>query len=91
MLYLGNPGDLRDGVGEHFYSQSDADSESRNRFRTGANLKFLKLLIFSQQLISPKLLYFGNPEDLVKNVRDIFARKVMQIPNLETVFEPEQI
>ena len=57
----------------------------------GANLKFLKLLIFSQQLIWPKLLYLGNPEDLRDGVGNIFARKVMQIPNLETVFESEQI
>ena len=57
----------------------------------GANLKFLKLLIFSLQLIWPKLLYLGNPEDLRDGVGDIFARKVMQIPNLETVFESEQI
>ena len=57
----------------------------------GANLKFLKLLIFSQQLIWPKLLYLGNPEDLRDGVGNIFARKVMQIPNLETAFEWEQI
>ena len=44
-------------------------------------------MIFSQQLISPKLLYLGNPEDLRDGVGDIFARKVMQMPNLETVFE----
>ena len=75
----------------HFCLQTDADPESRNRFRIGANLKFLKLLIFSQQLISPKLLYLGNPEDLKDGVGSIFARKVMQIPNLETVFESEQI
>ena len=77
--------------GRHFCSQSDADAESRNRFRIRANLKVLKLLIFSQQLISPKLLYLGNPEDLRDGVGDIFARKVMQMPNLETVFESEQI
>ena len=53
----------------------------------GANLKFLKLLIFSQQLISPKLFYLGNPEDLRDGVGDIFARKVMQILNLKTVFK----
>ena len=91
LLYLGNPEDLRDSVGGHFCSQSDSNPESRNRFRIGTNLKFLKLLIFSRQLISPKLLYLGNPEDLRDGVGDIFARKVMQIPNLETVFESEQI
>ena len=73
--------------GEHFCSQSDADPELR--FRIGANLKFF-LLIF-KQLISPKLLYLGNPVDLKDGVGNIFARKVMQIPNLETVFESEQI
>ena len=52
---------------------------------------YLKLSIFSQQLISPKLLYFGNLEDLGNDVGDFFARKVMQIPNLETVFESELI
>ena len=36
-------------------------------------------------------MYLGNPEDLSGGVGDIFARKVMQIPNLETVFESEQI
>ena len=75
----------------HFCLQTDADPESRNRFRIGANLKVLKLLIFSQQLISPKLLYLGNPVDLKDGVGNIFARKVMQIPNLETAFESEQI
>ena len=52
---------------------------------------YFKLSIFSQQLISPKLLYFGNPEDLGNDVGDFFARKVMQIPNLKTVFESELI
>ena len=41
--------------------------------------------------MSPKFLYLGNPEDLSGGVGDIFARKVMQIPNLETVFLSEQI
>ena len=40
--------------------------------------------------MSPKLLYLGNPGDLGDGVGDIFARKVMQIPNLETVFKSEQ-
>ena len=39
----------------------------------------------------PKLLYLGNPRNLGDGVGNIFARKVMQIPNLETVFESEQI
>ena len=51
----------------------------------------LKLSIFNQQLIWPNLLYLGNPEDLRDGVGDIFARKEMQIPNLETVFESELI
>ena len=78
-------------VWKTFCSQNDADPESRNRFRIGANLKFLKITIFQHQLIWPKLLYLGIPEDLRDGVGDIFARKVMQIPNLETVFESEQI
>ena len=41
--------------------------------------------------MSPKFLYLGNPENLGDGVGNIFARKVMQIPNLETVFESEQI
>ena len=77
--------------GRHFCSKSDADPESRNRFQIEANLKFLKLLIFSRQLISPKLLYLCNPEDLRDGVGSIFVCKVMQVPNLETVFESEQI
>ena len=36
-------------------------------------------------------MYFGNPEDSGNDVGDFFAQKVMQIPNLETVFESEQI
>ena len=60
---------------------------SKSFLNLGANLKFLKLLIFSQQLISPKLLYLGNPKDLGDGVGDIFALKLMQIPNLETVFK----
>ena len=51
----------------------------------------LKLSIFEHQLIWPNSLYFGNPEDSGNVVGDFFAHKVMQIPNLETVFESEQI
>ena len=54
----------------NIFAQSDADPESRNRFRIGANLKFLKLLIFSQQLISPKLYLISNPEDLNRWLKD---------------------
>ena len=70
------------------FSVSDPLSVKLTIFKIWPNLK---LSIFSQQLISTKLLYFGNPEDLRDGVGDIFARKVMQIPNLETVFESEQI
>ena len=52
---------------------------------------FLKLSIFGQQLILPNSLYFGNAEDSGNEVGDFFAHKVMQIPNLETVFESELI
>ena len=52
---------------------------------------YLKLSIFRQQLISTKLFYFGNFDDLGNDVGDFFAHKVMQIPNLETVFESELI
>ena len=41
--------------------------------------------------MSPKFLYLGNPGDFGNGVGNIFARKMMQIPNLETVFESEQI
>ena len=34
--------------------------------------------------------YIGNPEDLRDGVGDIFARRVMQIPNLVTVLKSEQ-
>ena len=37
--------------------------------------------------MSPKLLYLVNPGDLGDGMGNIFARKVMQIPNLDTVFE----
>ena len=33
----------------------------------------------------------GHLEDLGNSMGDIFARKLMQIPNLETVFESEQV
>ena len=48
-------------------------------------------MIFNQQQMSPTFLYLGNPEELRDGVKDIFARKVIQIPNLETVFKSEQI
>ena len=46
----------------------------------------LKLSIFSQQLISPKLLYLGNPEDSGNDVGDFFAHKVMQFPKIGPVY-----
>ena len=41
--------------------------------------------------MSPKFLYLGNPGDLGDGVGNIFALKTMQISNLETVLESEQI
>ena len=70
------------------FSVSDPLSVKLTVFSIWPNLK---LSIFSQQLISTKLLYFGNPEDLGNDVGDFFAHKVVQIPNLETVFESELI
>ena len=40
--------------------------------------------------MSPTFLYL-NPEDLGDGVGNIFALKIMQNPNLETVFKSEQI
>ena len=51
----------------------------------------LKISIFNQQLICPNLLYLGNPEDLGNGVGDFFGHEVVQIPNIETVFESELI
>ena len=51
----------------------------------------LKLSIFNKQLIWPNLLYLGNPEDLGNGVGDFFGHEVIQIPNIETVFESELI
>ena len=45
-MYLGNPDDLRDSVGDIFARKVTQIPKSQNRFRIGANLKFLKLLIF---------------------------------------------
>ena len=33
------------------------------------------------------MLYLGNPEDLGNGVGDFFGHEVIQIPNIETVFE----
>ena len=41
--------------------------------------------------MSPKFLYLGNPEDLGDGVGNIFARKMMRITNLETVFKSDKI
>ena len=48
-------------------------------------------MIFNQQQMSPTFLYLGNPQELRDGVGDIFALKIMQNPNLETVFKSEQI
>ena len=91
FLYLGNPEELRDGVGDIFDRKVMEISNLVTVFFIRANLKFLKLLIFNQQQMSPTFLYLGNPEELKDVVGDIFALKVMQIPNLVTVFLSEQI
>ena len=66
-----------------FFLVSDPLSEKLKIFWVRPN--------FQHQLIWPKLLYFGKLEDSGNDVGDFFAHKVMQIPNLETVFESEQI
>ena len=71
-----------------FFSLSDPLSQ---KLRIFSNRHILKLSIFLHQLISPNLLYLGNPEDLRNGVGTFFAQKVMQIPNIETVFESELI
>ena len=83
----------------HYHEELDIGNgtvifSKRSSFRKANNFKiwpYLKLSIFSQQLVSPKLLYFGNPEDSGNGVRDFFAHKVMQILNIETVLESKQI
>ena len=70
------------------FSVSDPLLEKLTIFSIRPNLK---LSIFLRQLIWPNLLYLGNPEDLRNGVGDFFAQKVMQIPNIETVFESELI
>ena len=69
-------------------SVSDPLSEKLTIFSIWPNLK---LSIFCHQLIWPNSFYLGNHEDLRNGVGNIFARKAMKIPNLETVFESEQI
>ena len=91
LLYLGSPEDLRGVVGDIFARKVMQIPNLETVFESELILKFLKITIFQHQLIWPKLLYLGNPEDLRGGVGDIFARKVMQITNLETVFESEQI
>ena len=71
-----------------FFSVSDPLSEKLKIFSIRPNWK---LSIFLRQLIWPNLLYHGNPEGLRNGVGDFFAQKVMQIPNIETVFESKQI
>ena len=70
------------------FSVSDPLSEKLTVFSIWPNLK---LSIFKHQLIWPNSLYLGNPEDLRDGVGDFFAYRVMQIPNIETVLESEQI
>ena len=90
FLYLGNPEELRDGVRDIFALKIMQNPNLETVFKS-TNLKFLKLLIFNQQQMSPTFLYLGNPEELRDGVGDIFALKIMQNPNIETVFKSEQI
>ena len=90
LLYLGNPEDLRDGVG-NIFARKVIQIPNLETVLNRSKFEIFKIIDFSQQLISPNLLYLGNPEDLRDGVGNIFARKVIQIPNLETVFESEQI
>ena len=90
LLYLGNPEDLRDGVGDIFVLKV-MQITNLETVLNRSKFEIFKNNDFQHQLILPKLLYLGNPEDLRDGVGDIFALKVMQITNLETVFESEQI
>ena len=69
-------------------TMSDPLSEKLTIFTIWPNLK---LSIFCHLLIWPKLLYLGIPEDSWNGVGAFFAHKVMQILNLESVFESERI
>ena len=73
-----------------FCSQSDADFSicQNSEFETDFS-ESEQIWNFLYQLIWPNS--SGNPEDSGNDVGDFFAHKVMQIPNLETVFESEQI
>ena len=88
LLYLGNPEDLRDGVG-NIFARKVLQIPNLETVLNRSKFEIFKIIDFSQQLISPKLLYLDNPEDLRDGVGNIVARKVIQIPNLETVFESE--
>ena len=85
MLYLGNPEDLRRGVRDIF-SRKVMQITNLETVLNRSKFEIFKNNDFQHQLIWPKLLYLGNPEDLRRGVGDIFSRKVMQITNLETVF-----
>ena len=69
------------------FSVNDSLSKKLTIFWIWPNLK---LSIFNKQLIWPNLLYLGNPE-LGNGVGDFFGHEVIQIPNIETVFESELI
>ena len=88
FLYLGSPEELRDGVGNIFAHKIMQNPNLETVFKSE---QILKLLIFSQQQMSPTFLYLGNPEELRDGVGNIFARKIMQNLNLETVFKSDQI
>ena len=53
--------------------------------------KIIEIFRSAHALISLNVNIIGNPEDLRDGVGDIFARKMMQIANIETVFESELI
>ena len=84
LLYLGNPEDLRGGVG-NIFSRKVMQITNLETVLNRSKFEIFKNNDFQHQLIWPKLLYLGNPEDLRRGVGDIFSRKVMQITNLETV------
>ena len=86
-LYFGNPEDSGYDVGGLFCSQSDADFESRNRFRIGASLKFFvpchSLTYFWTSITSVTLrnrkflsIQFWSLSDLVSENRVRFARSI---------------
>ena len=62
-----------------------------SRLGSGMVQKISNLLRFENGFEIRNLHHFVSKEDSGNVVGDFFAHKVMQIPNLETVFESEQI